>query len=133
NKTMSAKASPPAPSDPVPAAARAKLLSIRGQAADARDAAASATRRIEELKKALTYSEIPPADAAGIEHELSRLQAARQQQNVRHQQLSALAGNISNWLTALPRSVELVAAPAVIAKPVVGETLNEAITRVRAE
>jgi hypothetical protein len=133
NKTPGAKANPLAPTDPLPQAARAKLLAIQGLAGDARDAAASAQRRMEDLKKALSYSEIPPADAAGIEHELSRLTAVRQQQNVRYQQLSALAGNILNWLTALPRSVELVAAPAVSAKPLKNETLTKALARIRAE
>src|SRR4051794_14894239 len=67
--------------DPLPAEARAKLVALQGQATDARDAAASASRRLNELRQKLGYGDRPPPDAPGIEVEMSRLSALRAAQD----------------------------------------------------
>jgi hypothetical protein len=119
--------------DALPPQARARYLAIQGLATDARDAAQSAQRRIDELRKGLTYSEVPPENAGGIEMEIGRLQSVRQAQNLRHQELAALATAIQDWLRSLPRGLVLEMAPAISEKPLKGETVAQAIKRVRDE
>jgi hypothetical protein len=116
--------------DMLPPAARTKLLALQGQANDATDAALSAQRRIEDLKRGLSYSEEPPPDAGSIEHEIARLQAVRQVQSNRQRALASLCANIGNWMLAQPRTAEFEVASASAA-PQEGETVSEAIARVR--
>ncbi len=118
------------PRDPLPPAARIKLTQLAGQAADARDAAASAQRRLEDLRRALN-PDAQSADAAGIEHEMSRLTAVRSEQNRRQSERATLVASLNQWLQTLPPGavLEWVKPPAAV--PLNGEALPAAIGRVR--
>jgi hypothetical protein len=118
----------------LPPAARAKLVALVGQATDARDATASASRRLGELRQKLDYSDRPPPDAPNIEHEMARLSSVRSAQDRRHRAFADLTANIQAWLTALPppTALEMARVPASD-QPRDGETVLDAITRVRTE
>lgn len=125
--------SPPRPvanNDPLPAPSRAKFIALQGAATDARDAAASASARHNDLRQQLSYK---PEDAPGIEIEMGRLHAVRDLQNRRHSELASLCASIRHWLQTLPHGAALELAKPVDAKLLKGETLAQAIGRVRDE
>lgn len=117
------------PRDVLPIAARARLLSLEGQANDARDAAASATKRMEELRKGLAYG--ATANAAAIDLELTRLDTVRSAQNRRHRELAAVVANIREWLRLVPRNAVVELAPTVSARPNEGQTPSQAVEVIR--
>ncbi|MDO9411979.1 MAG: hypothetical protein Q7T81_05320 [Pseudolabrys sp.] len=117
----------------LPAEASAKLNAVKGGASDARDASASAQRRLIDLRKSLEYEGKTPQDAPNIEHEIARLQAVKERQNQRQVEFAALGAQIDRWLQSLSRNVSLVMAKAVIAEPLKNETLAGAISRTRDE
>lgn len=115
----------------LPTEASTKLSAITGAAVDARDAAASAQHRIDELRKALSYGSHSGADAAGLEAELSRLDAVRAKANHRHGELSSLAASIQHWLRSLPPNAELVLAEPVTVKKRRDTALLEQLAQTR--
>jgi hypothetical protein len=116
--------------DQLPASARTKLANIAGAADDARDASASASRRIADIQKALAYSETPVKDAPNLEHEMTRLRAVREQQSQRQRAWSSLHANIAQWLAGQRGQFEPVEYKT---KPLPGETIHEAVARFRRE
>jgi hypothetical protein len=106
---------------------------IAGEATDARDAAASATRRMGDLQKQLSVNVQGESEiTANIEHELARLHAVREQQNHRHGQLSALAMNLRQWIQNNNRRT-FDAARTLTVKLRGGENVSQAVTRLRQE
>lgn len=124
------RASEPA-GDPLPSAARAKLLALQGLATDARDAAASAQVRLRALQEQLSGSTLSDEEQDSIEHEIERLLALRAKSNERHAALLALDSSIRRYIQSLPRgtSLELVKHPAP--KLLKDETFADALTRIR--
>lgn len=117
----------------LPSAARSKLGVIQGQAADARDAAASAQRRISHLSFALSAHELLVEEATHMRTELQRLEAVREKENKRHRAFADLAAKLSLWLNSQPHNAVLELAKPVPAKLAKGEALSDAIARVRSE
>jgi hypothetical protein len=132
NKLPLAKApEPPARKDILPPEARARLIALTVESDSARDAAQSAQRRIEDLRRGLAYSDTPPANAGSIEHEISRLQAARSVAHNRHGVLAALLSIVPTWRQRLGSGVILEMGPDLDAKPEDGKTVAQAIETVR--
>lgn len=117
----------------LPHKAAAKLAALDGASIDARDAMLSATRRIGDLEKALNRSGNPPEDAAGVEFELGRLRAVRQQQSRRHSELAATVSAIGQWLHTVPPFATLEMAKPTTVNRRKDETLPAAIARTRDE
>lgn len=119
--------------DNLPRHALEKLTALEGAAEDAREAAASAQRRHTDLRRAFNYSDGQRGDAENIQQEMTRLASRRDRQNQRQQEIAALVSRIREWLRALPSGSTLEPAEAVTAKLRKGETLTDALTRVRDE
>jgi hypothetical protein len=102
-------------------------------AADARDAASSAQRRISDLNFTLTAQELTPDDADSMREEIGRLQSVRDQQTARHAVFSAITTSIQQWMAGLPHGTSIEPAPPLDAKPRRGETPADAVKRVRQE
>lgn len=121
--------------DPFPAAARARLLRLKGEADDCRDAAASATRRVGELRKGIDYTtERPPENADAINLEIARLDGVRSVQDRRHRDLAELVAHLDEWLRRQPRHIVFEEARVVErVSPNEGESIPQAIERLRRE
>jgi hypothetical protein len=85
---------------PLPDEARAKLVAIEGARADAQDAMASATRRLN-------------GESAGNALEMSRLGAVREREHHKQEELSGFLWRAREWLNGLPPTVMLEMAPPV--------------------
>jgi hypothetical protein len=97
------RSQPQTPRTLLPPAARTKLTIIQGETVDARDAAASASRRMAELRKSLEYSQDQRLPNAGaINAEIIRLDKVRKAADTRHAELAGLAANLNDWLQSLP-------------------------------
>jgi hypothetical protein len=128
----SARRSPEPTGDPLPSAARAKFLALQGMATEARDLAASAQGRLRALQDELNSDTLPDGQLTGIEREVERLIAVRTKQNERHALLLELVNNVRRYIQAMPPggvSLEAIKQPAP--KLLKGESLNDALTRVR--
>jgi hypothetical protein len=121
------------PTPTLPRRARNKLTSLQGIAADARDAASSAQRRISDLNFTLTAQELTAEDADSMREEIGRLQTVRDQQTARHAVFSAITTSVQQWMVGLPRGTSIEPAPPIDAKPRKGETPADAVKRVRQE
>lgn len=115
--------------DILPQAAQSKLLQLAGQADDAGEAARSAVRRIGDLRGELT--EATSAKAAALEHKIARLQIVRDDQQRRHQNLSTLVSSLKQWLSQVPPGTSLEMARVKLTKMKDGETIPQAIGRLR--
>jgi hypothetical protein len=119
--------------DPLPGAARAKLLTLQGTANDARDASASAQARLRGLQDQLSSSTLSDEQQDGIEREIDRLIAVRTKQNERHAALLAVVDGIRRYLQALPRGITLEMVRHPTPKLLKGENNSAALSRIRNE
>jgi hypothetical protein len=120
------------PHDILPVRARQKLMTMAGAAADAREAASSAARRAADIQKQLGYAEVA-ADAANLEHELTRLKAVQQREMRRSGMMASLLANIDLWLSGVHPATVFKSVETTGYAPRKGEPLHAAITRLRSE
>lgn len=109
----------------LPEKARAKLLAISGVATDARAAAASANGRRKDL--------LGNRGDPEVEIEIARLTQQQAHHDHRYRELSGLAAQITQWLTAQPPSAKFEITKSHSPEIRKGETLQRAVARVRAE
>jgi len=117
----------------LPSSANAKLIRIQGLATDSRDAATSAHRRITEIKYALATDEVKREDVDKLHAEMERLERVRTDQNARYSVLAGLATALTAWHRSVSPHVEIVMAKPVVAKTARGETIADAVERIRSE
>ncbi len=105
----------------LPEAAKEKLLSLDAARVEAEDAARSARARINGMGR--------DADPRIVE----KLQQAAERHRQRHDDLHALTASVRQWLNGLAPGVALETYAAVGTKPHKGETVVQAIARLRDE
>ena len=105
----------------LPEAAKEKLLSFDAARVEAEDAARSARARINGMGR--------DADPRIVE----KLQQAAERHRRRHDDLHALTASVRQWLSGLPPGVALETQAAAGAKPQKGQTVGQAVSRLRDE
>lgn len=115
-----------------PTQAAKKLGDLSDAANDARAIADSSLERIRQLEDGLAFA--PNSEKSDdYRAELNRLTARRSAQQGRFLALTATVTAIKAWLAGLPANVafEVIEAPALALNP--GETITEAVERIRGE
>lgn len=116
----------------LPILAQAKLKDFEQRAEELQMLARSTGNRIKGLEAAIEYAPDAP-NVADIEHELTRLRSVMAQQQARQSQANALVSRLGGWLRNLSPNTEFVdARPARLAVRE-GETIVQAIDRIRLE
>lgn len=111
----------------LPSLALVKLQRLLQSEQDARDAAATVSRRLSETNRALATA--PASEYANIEAEASRLLSRQADLAAKHRNLADLNAAINQWLSTATITLEYVKP----AKPALqkGETISAAILRLR--
>jgi hypothetical protein len=100
----------------LPEASREKLLSLD-------------SRRVEEAAAAAARLPYEITDQKITE----RVRASQDRHRLRHDEIHALCTHVRQWLASLPADAALEPAPPVNARPIKGETVAQAIERLRDE
>ena len=115
----------------LPLKAREKFRALEDTEDEAQALVSATVRRISDLSHGLATA--PASAAANMEHEISRLRGRMSEQQAKHQSVSALNAAIRQWLNGIGSNVAIEAAKPIMPKLRSGETLSEAVVRVRGE
>ena len=119
------------PSRELPKRAKAKFTRLADAEIEAADVLRGTVTRASELNRVMLLRSA--GDLKDEQAELSRLQGLQAQQQRRHQELSNNVMRVRRFIMELPANVELEDAPPDKAQPRKGESLSDAIRRVRLE
>jgi len=119
--------------DPLPKEARAKLVRLVGEAADAQAVAGNASNRIGALRKQISFADGHPPDLDQINAEIARLTKVLKAADDRHRVLAGLCADVEHWLHDGNHVALEMAASDRAPKPAAGKTYLDEVYGIRAE
>jgi hypothetical protein len=116
----------------LPDKARRKLATLQQERDTAQSLVTSTVSRVGDTIRALQINPEGP-QAADIEFELTRLRATQGKAQQKFEALSSLVANLRMWLSQVKPHVQLLDAKPIKIKEGSGESIFDAIDRIRAE